>query len=110
MSILPMWPGEQIQTASRAPAPLTTAEKNARDHAQRLATLQRCKDRGETLDREFAGVLDAMDADELRLLFDAAFGGVADFEWGLRVRSGRISMPQRFALLEELAKREARRA
>ncbi|QDT75750.1 hypothetical protein [Lacipirellula limnantheis] len=77
------------------------------DLKQRRLNLQRAGNRAAAQEAHLGDELDAMNREQLRQLFDAAFARLAEFEWGLQVRRGKISMPQRAALLEALNKQEA---
>jgi hypothetical protein len=86
---------------------LSPAEKVRIDLADRRDAIREFNERIEVLEQEHGRTLDGMNGDQLRLLFDAAFKELAEFEWGLKTRRGKVVKPQRAALLEALLKQES---
>jgi hypothetical protein len=87
--------------------PPTTApssvEKVKADNRRRQQHLALFADEDADLEQHIGRRLDALEPEQLRELFDVAFGSNAEFEWGLQVRRARISGPQRSQLLRAFA-------
>jgi hypothetical protein len=81
---------------------LSGVAKNNREERERRDYQDRCSQRLASLERSYGQQLDAMDGVDLRRLFDEAFGGLAEFEWALRIRRGHVVKPQRAMLLSAL--------
>lgn len=86
---------------------LSPAEKVRIDLADRRDVIREFNERIEVLEQKHGRALDGMNGDQLRLLFDAAFKELAEFEWGLKTRRRKIVKPQRAALLEAMRKQGA---
>lgn len=83
-----------------APSSVEIVKADNRRRQQHLALFA---DEDADLDQHIGRQLDALEPDQLREVFDVAFGTNAEFEWGLQVRRARISGPQRSQLLRAFA-------